>query len=190
MKLSRRIMLIVASAALALGLLTPPASAGKPTPGKQPPSADLGLGIHDNRGGSAANYGDEIIYEVGFGNEGPSRSTATLDVTVSGGSVTSWSSGERQCSSGSDSELHCDLGSLAVGEVSTITVSVKPSPESLATGVTVEGNIYGPLPDPKPWTNSYRRWTGVQVIDSTQLLCSLPGMWLSTWCGGGGLWGE
>ncbi len=166
MKLSRRIMLIIASAVLTMGLLSPPASAGKPSSsGKQPPSADLGMGIRDNLGDSAATYDKhEITFEVGFGNSGPSPSSAALDLTVSGGSITSWSSDGRECS-GSDSELRCDLGSLAVGEGSWIYVTVRPLPESLATGVTAEGSIYGPLPDPKPWTNSDSRHSRVQAVD-------------------------
>ena len=152
MKLTRRFTLLVATTALVLGSVAPPALAARPV--KPPPSADLSLGISSWGGhDTSVPLEGETSYWLYIFNAGPSKASAGLDVSVSGGSVKSWTSEQGTCTSPSSLTVQCDLGVLLSGARTKVTVVVKPNLESLATGVTISGNVYGDQPDPNTTNN-------------------------------------
>lgn len=164
MKSRRRFTLLVATTALVLGSIAPPALAARPV--KPPPSADLSLVIRGPGEWESVTLESEITYELYISNAGPSKASAGLDVSVSGGSVKSWTWGQGTCTSPSSLEVQCDLGVLLDGAMTKVTVLVKPNLESLATGVTLSGNVYGNQPDPNTTNNQYSESTHVTVMQA------------------------
>lgn len=164
MKSSRRFTLLIASMALVLGSIAPPALAARPV--KPPPSADLSLSITDSP--DPAPLEGEITYDLTISNAGPSNVSAALDVSVPGSLVTSWSWSQGTCTS-TGSDVHCELGLLRRNGATRVTVVVKPGVESLATGVvTLSGNVHGNQPDPDTSNN--------QESESTTIIVSPLGL--------------
>ena len=175
MKSTRRFTLLIATMALVLGSIAPPALAARPV--KSPPSANLWLSISDSA--ESVPLESEITYELKILNLGPSNASVGLNVDVSGGSVKSWNSGQGTCTNPSSLKVQCDLGVLLAGTYggvvpdgtwTKVTVVVKPNLESLATGVTLSGNVYGDRPDP----NTTNNWASESTYITDVRLPSTP----------------
>ncbi len=181
MKFSRRFTLLVATTALVLGSIAPPALAARRV--KPSPSADLSLVI-SSRGGHDTSVPLEggTSYELYISNAGPSKASAGLDVSVSGGSVKSWTWEQGTCTSPSSLKVQCDLGVLLDGAMTKVTVLVKPNLESLVTGVTLSGNVYGDQPDPNTTNNRDSMSNDVFVSTPDLPIPSTPDLPIGSLC--------
>jgi len=160
MKYSLRLISLIATVLLLLGLMAPTASAGKPAPRPKPSgAADISVTVTDSP--DPALLVDEITYVITVSNAGPTEVLVWLDAWLENGEFGSVS--PTTCTSNYDStnvrtRISCNLGTLASGGTTSVTVTARPA---WLYDVTLRAQAGSNKSDPNLSNNSDTEFTSV-----------------------------